>query len=109
MDPFDLLRPVLPTGTVAPMGRGETSVTVIPGFALDDELDRLLGSVERARHNQWLEGDLVADDQDGVLAAVTNRAPLDYSAGLPFAGGDAGRPNRWREERTVIPGVTPRS
>ena len=90
------------------MARGETSVTVIPGFALDDELARLFGSVERARHNRWFEGD-VTDDRFGVvLAAVTNRAPLRYAAGLGLELDGTDTPNRWLEDHTVA-GVPPRS
>ena len=82
------------------MARGETSVTVIPGFALEDELARLFGSVERARRNRWFEGDVTDDSFGGVLAAVTNRAPLRYAAGLGL-GPDTDTPNRWLEDRTV--------
>lgn len=90
------------------MARGETSVTVIPGFALDEELARLFGSVERARHNSWFEGDVTDDRFGGVLAAVTNRAPLRYAAGLGLAPDGTDTPNRWLEDHTVS-GVPPRS
>ena len=90
------------------MARRDAPVTVIPGFALDDELARMLGSVERARHNRWCEGELTDERFDGVLAAVTNRAPLMYTAGLGLSDVD-GRPNRWQEDHMVPPGVSPRS
>jgi hypothetical protein len=88
------------------MAPGETSVTQIPGFALDDELDRLLDSVARARSNRWFEGDVVDADFDGVLAAVTNRAPLDYAAGLDLP--TPATANSWAEA-SVATGVPPRS
>lgn len=95
-------------GTVAAMTPGETPVTVIPGYALDRELEQMLDSVERARRNRWYEGDVTAASFEPVLAAVTNRAPLDYTAGLGLAA-DRGRPNRWQEDHTVPRGGTARS
>jgi len=83
------------------MARGQTSVTVIPGPALDDELARLFGSVERARRNRWFEGDVIDDRFGRVLAAVTNRAPLEYAAGLGFGPAHDDTPNRWLEDRIV--------
>jgi hypothetical protein len=88
------------------MVRGEVPTTVIPGHALDHEIDLMLGSVERARHNSWYEGDVTAAANDQVLAAVTNRAPLDYAAGLGLDG-DRSR-NAWAEGGLVT-GVPPRS
>lgn len=82
------------------MALGETSVTVIPGLALDDELARMLGPVERVRANRWLEGEITDASLGHVLAAVTNRAPLAYAGGLDL-GDLAGRPNRWRESHVV--------
>lgn len=83
------------------MARGETSVTVIPGHALDDELARLFGSVERVRHNRWFEGDVTDERFGNVLAAVTNRAPLEYTAGLGLWPDHDDTPNRWLEDRIV--------
>lgn len=91
-------------GTVSPMARGEASITVIPGHALDDEIEQLLDSVARARRNRWYEGDVTDATFGPVLAAVTNRAPLDYTAGLGLAGDRGPRPNRWCEDR-MLPGV----
>jgi len=99
----------LTTGTVAPMAGGEASITVIPGHALDDELEQMLDSVDRARRNRWYEGDVTEASFGPVLAAVTNRAPLDYAAGLGLLTDRGPRPNRWREDHTVMPGVTERS
>jgi hypothetical protein len=91
------------------MAGGEASITVIPGHALDDELEQMLDSVERARRNRWYEGDVTDASFGPVLAAVTNRAPLDYTAGLGLRTDQAVRPNRWREDHTVTPGVAERS
>ena len=106
MDPFDLLRPIWVIGTVAPMTRGETPVTVIPGHALDHELEQMMDSVDRARRNRWYEGDVTQPAFEPVLAAVTNRAPLDYTAGLGLTADRGMRPNRWQEDPTVLPGGT---
>ncbi len=90
------------------MALGETSVTVIPDLALDDELARMLGPVERVRANRWFEGEITDATLGQVLAAMTNRAPLAYAEGLGL-GDPATRPNRWREGRVVPPGVLRRS
>jgi hypothetical protein len=90
------------------MVRRDAAVTVIPGFALDDELARMLGSVDRARRNRWREGELTDARYDDVLAAVTNRAPLVYAAGLGLSDPDS-RPNRWHEDHVVTPGASRRS
>ena len=97
------------TGTVPPMAGGEASITVIPGHALDDELEQMLDSVDRAQRNRWYEGDVTEAANGALLAAVTNRAPLDYTAGLGLVTGRGPRPNRWREDHTVMPGVAERS
>jgi hypothetical protein len=91
------------------MAGGEASITVIPGHALDHELEQMLDSVDRARRNRWYEGDVTDASFEPVLAAVTNRAPLDYTAGLGLIAGRGPRPNRWREDHTVTPGVSERS
>jgi hypothetical protein len=109
MDPFDLLRTIWVIGTVAPMARRETPVTVIPGHALDHELELMMASVDRARRNRWYEGDVTQSAFEPVLAAVTNRAPLGYTAGLGLTADRGMRPNRWQEDRTVLPGGPTRS
>lgn len=96
-------------GTVAAMARRETPVTVIPGHALDQEIEQMMDSVDRARRNRWYEGDVTEPSFEPVLAAVTNRAPLGYTAGLGLTADRGIRPNRWQEDHTVLPGGTTRS
>jgi hypothetical protein len=91
------------------MARGEAPITVIPGRALDDEIEQMMDSVDRARRNRWYEGDVTDVTFEPVLAAVTNRAPLDYAAGLTLSTDRGPRTNCWREDHTVMPGAAERS